>query len=140
MKYAEPNTQGSLIQFKGEYGNYINGKWIGPVDGQFFDAICPVTGKPYTKVPRSNAKDIELAIDAAHGAFEKWGRTSVTERSNILLKIADRLEANLEKLAVAETWGNGKPIRETLAADLPLAIDHFRYFGGVIRGEDSGMS
>src|SRR4051812_4359705 len=105
MKYLEPGTQGALVQFKGEYGNYIGGEWVGPVDGQFFDAICPVTGKPYTKVPRSNAKDVELALDAAHAAALSWGKTSVTERSNILLKIADRLEQNLEKLAVIETWG-----------------------------------
>ena len=140
MKYAEPNTTGSLVEFKGEYGNYIGGKWLGPASGQFFDAICPVNGKAYTKVARSNAKDIELALDAAHAAAPAWGRTSVTERSNILLKIADRIEKNLERLAVAETWGNGKAVRETLAADLPLTIDHFRYFAGVIRGEESGMS
>ena len=135
MKYAEPNTKGSLVEFKGEYGNYIGGKWVGPTDGKFFDAICPVNGKAYTKVPRSNAKDIELALDAAHAAAPAWGRTSATERSNLLLKIADRLEQNLEKLAVAETWGNGKAVRETLAADLPLTVDHFRYFAGVIRAE-----
>jgi len=140
MKYHEPGTQGALVQFKGEYGNYIGGERVGPVDGQFFDAICPITGKPYTKVPRSNAKDVELALDAAHAAAPAWGKTSVTERSNILLKIADRLEQNLEKLAVIETWGNGKPIRETLAADIPLLVDHFRYFGGVIRAEESGMA
>jgi aldehyde dehydrogenase len=140
MKYAEPGTSGSLVNFKPEYGNYIGGKWVGPVDGQFFDAVCPVNGKTYTKVPRSNAKDIELALDAAHEAAPAWGSVSVAERSNILLKMADRLEQNLEKFAVIETWGNGKPIRETLAADIPLAIDHFRYFAGVIRGEESGMA
>ncbi len=102
MKYAKPNTPGSLVEFKAEYGNYIGGKWVGPFDGQFFEAICPATGKPYTKVARSNEKDIEFALDAAHAAAPAWGKTSVTERSNILLKVADRLEQNLEKLAVAE--------------------------------------
>jgi len=140
MKYAKPNTPGSLIEFKAEYGNYIGGKWVGPFDGQFFEVACPVTGKAYTKVARSNEKDIEFALDAAHAAAPAWGATSVTERSNILLKVADRLEQNLEKLAVAECWGNGKPIRECLAADLPLTVDHFRYFAGVIRGEESGMA
>lgn len=140
MIYAKPNTLGSLVEFKSEYGNFIGGKWVGPTDGAFFDAICPVTGKAYTKVARSNAKDVELALDAAHTAAPAWGKTSVTERSNILLKIADRLEKNLERFAVIETWGNGKPIRETLAADLPLTIDHFRYFAGVIRAEESGMA
>lgn len=140
MKYQAPNTTHSLVQFKSEYGNFIGGEWLGPIDGLFFDAICPINGKPYTRVPRSNSKDIEMALDAAHSASAKWGKTSVTERSNILMKIADRIEQNLEKLAVAETWGNGKPIRETLAADLPLTVDHFRYFAGVIRAEESGMS
>jgi aldehyde dehydrogenase len=140
MKYSEPGTVGALLEFQPRYGNFIGGKWVGPVDGQFFDAICPVTGKSYTQVPRSNAKDIELALDAAHAAAPAWGHTSVAERSNILLKMADRLEKNLEKFAVAETWGNGKPIRETLAADLPLCVDHLRYFAGVIRSEESGLS
>jgi aldehyde dehydrogenase len=140
MKYLEPGNQGSLAQFKAEYGNFIGGKWVGPIDGKFFDVASPVTGKTYTKVPRSNEKDIDLALDAAHRAAPGWGRSSVTERSNILLKIADRLEQNLERFAVIETWGNGKPIRETLAADIPLAVDHFRYFAGVIRADESGMS
>lgn len=140
MKYHAPNTEQSLVRFKSEYGNFIGGEWLGPVDGQFFDAICPINGKPYSRVPRSNSKDVELALDAAHAAMPKWAKTSVTERSNILTKIADRIEQNLEKLAVAETWGNGKPIRETLAADLPLTVDHFRYFAGVLRAEESGMS
>ena len=140
MIYSNPNEKNALLQFKAEYGNYIGGKWIGPVDGHFFDVVTPVNGSTYTKVPRSNAKDIELAVDAAHAAFPNWSRTSVTERSNILLRIAERLEQNAEKLAVAETWGNGKPVRETLAADLPLTIDHFRYFAGVIRAEEGGMA
>jgi aldehyde dehydrogenase len=140
MKYIHPNLSGSLVQFKSQYENYIGGRWVEPRAGKYFEAICPVNGKPYTKVARSDHQDIELALDAAHGAADAWGRTSPTERSNILLKIADRLEKNLELLAVAETWGNGKPVRETLAADLPLTIDHFRYFAGVIRAEESGMA
>jgi aldehyde dehydrogenase len=140
MKYATPGTPEALVRFKEEYGNYIGGKWIGPVEGKFFDAISPINGKPYTKVPRSDFKDIELALDAAHAAFSSWGRTSPAERSQILLRIADRLEQNLEKFAVIETWGNGKPIRETLAADIPLCIDHFRYFASAIRSDESGLS
>src|SRR5262249_19845160 len=100
----------------------------------------PVTGLPYTDVPRSDAQDVERALDAAHAAFPKWSKASVTERSALLLKIADRIEQNLEKLAIVETWGNGKAVRETLAADLPLTIDPFRSFAGVIRGDDTGMS
>jgi aldehyde dehydrogenase len=140
MHYKDPGTPGSLVTFKPQYGNFINGEFVPPVDGQYFEAMCPVTGKPYTKVPRSNAKDIERALDAAHAAFETWGRTSVTERSNTLLRVADRIEKNLEMLAVVETWGNGKAVRETLNADLPLVIDHFRYFAGVIRGEEGSIS
>ncbi|TVL99857.1 MAG: aldehyde dehydrogenase [Candidatus Brocadia sp. WS118] len=140
MIYKEPNTQGSLVTFKSSYDNYIGGKWVAPVGGEYFEDISPVNGKSFTKVARSKKEDIELALDKAHEAKKQWGHTSVAERSNILLKIADRMEANLERLAVAETWENGKPVRETLAADLPLAIDHFRYFAGVIRAEESGMS
>jgi len=140
MKYIDPNLPGSKLTFKSEYMNFIGGAWVAPKSGRFFDVICPVNGKPYTKVARSDASDIELALDAAHAAAPAWGKTSVTERSNILLKIADRLEQNLEMMAIAETWGNGKPVRETLAADLPLAIDHFRYFAGVIRADEGGMA
>lgn len=140
MHYADPNTANSTLSFKSSYQNFIGGQWVEPVDGQYFSVISPVNGKIYTQVPRSNTNDIERALDAAHSASPSWANTSVTERSNCLLKIADRIEANLEMLAIAETWGNGKPIRETLAADLPLTIDHFRYFAGVIRGEESGMS
>lgn len=140
MIYKEPNTEGSLVVFKPSYGNYIGGKWVAPVGGEYFDDISPVNGKPFTKVARSGKEDIELALDKAHKAKDTWGNMSAAERSNILLKIADRMESSLEMLAVAETWENGKPVRETLAADLPLAIDHFRYFAGVIRAEESGMS
>ena len=138
--YAFPNTAGAKVNFKGRYDNYIGGQWTKPVKGQYFDNPTPVTGKVFTKVARSTEADIELALDAAHKAKVAWGKTSVTERSNILLKIADRIEENLEKLAVAETWENGKPIRETLNADLPLAIDHLRYFAGAIRAQEGGVS
>jgi aldehyde dehydrogenase len=140
MIYKEPNTEGSLVTFKSSYDNYIGGKWVKPFGGEYFDDISPINGKPFTKVARSKEEDIELALDKAHEAKDEWRSASITERSNILLKIADRMESSLEMLAVAETWENGKPVRETLAADLPLAIDHFRYFAGVIRAEESGMS
>ncbi len=126
--------------FKARYGNFIGGKWVEPRSGQYFDNITPVTGKVFTSIPRSNADDIEFALDAAHAAKDKWGKTSATERANILIKIADRIEANLELLAYAETWDNGKPIRETLNADIPLAADHFRYFAGAIRVQEGGIS
>ena len=140
MRYVDPNQAGSKVQFKAQYENFIDGKWVPPVKGQYFDNISPVDGKVFTKVPRSSAEDIELALDAAHKAKTAWNKTSPTTRSNLLLKIADRLEENLELLAVAETWENGKPIRETLAADIPLCIDHFRYFAGCLRAQEGGIS
>ncbi len=140
MRYANPNTEGSIVQFREVYDNYINGEWVAPIDGEYFENTSPVDGNVICKVARSKANDIEKALDVAHLAKESWGKTSVTERSNILLKIANRMEENLEKLAVAETYENGKPVRETLAADIPLAIDHFRYFAGVIRAQEGGIS
>lgn len=140
MVYAFPNTEGSIVQFKESYDNYIGGQWTPPVNGQYFDNITPVTGKVFTQVARSTAEDIELALDAAHAAKDTWGKTSVTERANILIKIADRMEQNLEKIAVAETWENGKAVRETLNADIPLAIDHLRYFAGAIRAQEGALS
>lgn len=140
MVYAFPNTEGSKVSFKDKYENYINGEWTPPVKGQYFDNVTPVTGKVFTQVARSTAEDIELALDAAHAAKDAWGKTSVAERSNILNKIANRIEENLETLAIAETWDNGKAVRETLNADLPLAIDHFRYFAGAIRAQEGGLS
>lgn len=131
---------GIKVPYKNKYENFIGGKWVAPVDGEYFDNISPVTGKVFCQVPRSNEKDINLALDAAHAAKAAWGKTSGTERSNILLKIADAMEANLEAIATAETIDNGKPIRETLAADIPLAIDHFRYFAGCIRAQEGGIS
>jgi aldehyde dehydrogenase len=140
MLYAQPGQPGALVTFKQRYENFIGGKWVPPVDGEYFENISPITGKPYCEVPRSKAADIELALDAAHAAKDAWGRTSVAERARILNKIADRMEENLEMLAVAETWENGKPIRETLAADIPLAIDHFRYFAGCIRAQEGTLA
>lgn len=140
MIYANPNTPGALINFKDTYDNFIGGQWVAPIEGQYFENITPVTGKVFCKVARSTAKDINLALDAAHKAKDAWGTTSVTERSIILNKIADRIEANLETIAVAETWDNGKAVRETLAADIPLTIDHFRYFAGAIRAQEGSSS
>jgi len=128
----------SLIQAK--YDNFIGGRWVAPVKGQYFDNISPVTGKRVCQVARGSAEDIELALDAAHKAKGAWGRTSTTERSNILNRIAQRIEDNLDMLALVETIDNGKPIRETTAADLPLAVDHFRYFAGCLRAQEGGIS
>ncbi|CAM4347163.1 aldehyde dehydrogenase family protein [Zobellia nedashkovskayae] len=127
-------------KFKDQYENYIGGKWVAPVKGEYFDNLSPVDGKVYTKIARSTAADIELAIDAAWEAAPEWNTSSATTRSNMLLKIADVMERNLETLARAETWDNGKAIRETTVADIPLAIDHFRYFAGVIRAEEGSVS
>lgn len=137
--YAAPGQAGSKAEFLPRYDHWINGEFVKPSSGQYFENVTPVTGQVFTEVARGNAEDVEKALDAAHVAFKTWGKTSVTERSNILLKIADRMEANLEALAVAETWENGKPVRETLAADLPLAIDHFRYFAGAIRAQEGSL-
>jgi len=140
MLYASPNTPDAKVQYKARYDNFIGGKWVAPLKGEYFDVITPISGKPYTKAARSGAEDVELALDAAHAAADAWGKTAPAERANILLKIADRLEANLELLAYAETVDNGKPIRETLAADIPLSVDHFRYFAGCLRAQEGGMS
>lgn len=136
MIYAAPGQEGSVVSFKPRYENFIGGEWIAPVSGRYFQNVSPVNNEVFCEIPRSSAEDIELALDAAHRARAAWGATSVTERSNILLKIADRIEQNLEMLAVAETWDNGKAVRETLAADVPLAADHFRYFAGCIRAQE----
>ncbi|TYS12664.1 aldehyde dehydrogenase family protein [Rossellomorea vietnamensis] len=139
MIYAQPNKEGSKVEFKSRYDNYIGGEWVVPVKGEYFENVSPVNGQSFCEVARSTSEDIELALDAAHEAKDAWGKTSVAERANILNKIADRLEENLEMLAVAETWDNGKPVRETLNADLPLAIDHFRYFAGCIRAQEGSI-
>lgn len=125
--------------YKAKYDNFIGGKWVAPTKGEYFDVVSPITGKNYTKAARSSAEDVELALDAAHKAADAWGKTSYTERSNILLKIADRIEANLELIATADTIDNGKPIRETINADIPLTIDHFRYFAAAIRTQEGSI-
>ncbi|HLS37576.1 MAG TPA: aldehyde dehydrogenase family protein [Sphingobacterium bovisgrunnientis] len=126
--------------FKERYDNYIGGKFVAPVQGKYFDNISPLDGKVFTQAAHSTKEDLELAVDAAEKAFQTWGKTSATERSIILNKIADRIEQNLEYIAAVETVDNGKAVRETLNADLPLAIDHFRYFAGVIRAEEGSLS
>ncbi len=139
MIYTQPGTPDAVVSFKERYDNYINGDWIAPVKGDYFTNITPVTGEGFCEIPRSTEEDISLALDAAHAAKDAWGKTSVTERSNILLKIADRIEENLEMLAVAETWDNGKAVRETLNADVPLCVDHFRYYAGCMRAQEGTM-
>lgn len=126
--------------FKLRYDNFIGGKFVAPVAGRYMDNVTPITGAKVCEVARSDQADIELALDAAHAAKEAWGKTSVAERSNVLLRIADRIEQNLDLIAAAETWDNGKPIRETTAADIPLAVDHFRYFAGTLRAQEGTMS
>ncbi|MBL8432572.1 MAG: aldehyde dehydrogenase [Dechloromonas sp.] len=140
MIYAFPGAAGATIEYGSRYDNFIGGRWVPPVKGQYFDVVTPITGQPYTQVARSTAEDIELALDAAHAAADRWGRTPAADRSNVLLKIADRIEANLERLAYAETVDNGKPMRETLNADIPLSADHFRYFAGALRAQEGGIS
>jgi aldehyde dehydrogenase len=125
--------------FAARYENFIGGQWVGPKAGRYFENISPINGQVVGEIARSDASDIEAALDAAHVAKDGWARTSATERALILNRIADRMEANLETLAIAETWDNGKPIRETLNADLPLAIDHFRYFAGAIRAQEGSI-
>ncbi|HJV70163.1 aldehyde dehydrogenase, partial [Ideonella sp.] len=136
MDMLEPGRFGFPVSFKKRYGNYINGQWVAPAGNEYFENITPVTGKAFCEIPRSTAADVERALDAAHAAKAAWGKTSTTERANILNRIADRMEQNLELLATAETWDNGKPIRETMAADLPLAVDHFRYFAACVRAQE----
>ncbi|MCI4676370.1 acetaldehyde dehydrogenase ExaC [Candidatus Mycolicibacterium alkanivorans] len=140
MSYARPGSEGSVVDFAPRYENFIGGKWVPPVEGRYFDNPSPVDGQTFCEVPRSSAADIDLALDAAHAAADKWARTSATERANILNKIADRIEEHLEELAVAETWDNGKAVRETLAADLPLTVDHFRYFAGAARAQEGSIA
>ncbi|MER7251022.1 aldehyde dehydrogenase [Kribbella sp. NPDC000426] len=138
--FAAPGQDGSPVTYKSRYEHYIGGEWVPPVKGQYFENPSPVTGETFTEIARGTADDVERALDAAHGAAPAWGRTSPAERANILNKIADRVEANLELLAVAESWDNGKAVRETLGADLPLVIDHFRYFAGALRAQEGSVS
>ncbi|HBQ78757.1 MAG TPA: aldehyde dehydrogenase, partial [Erwinia persicina] len=136
MRYAYPGSNESLITLQSQYGNYINGEFTPPVNGTWFTNTSPINGSVIGDFPRSDKDDVEKALDAAHAAADAWGKTSVQSRSLTLLNIADRLEQHLEMLAVNETWDNGKPVRETLAADLPLAVDHFRYFAGCLRAQE----
>ena len=138
--FPQPGSAESSVSVKSRYDNYIGGEWVPPVKGEYFENITPVTGKPFTEIARSNAEDIDKALDAAHAAKDAWGKTPAAARSVVLNKIADTIEANLQDLAIAETWENGKSVRETMAADLPLAVDHFRYFAGVIRAQEGGIS
>jgi len=138
--FQAPGRAGSLVQCKERYENFIGGRWVAPVDGEYRENLTPATGQPICEVAHSGAQDIELALDAAHAAKDAWGEASTTERSKVLNAVADAIEENLEMLAVAESWENGKPVRETLAADIPLAADHFRYFADVIRGEEGRIS
>ncbi|MFH8561467.1 aldehyde dehydrogenase family protein [Streptomyces sp. NPDC017988] len=139
-RYAAPGTEGAIVDFQSRYDHFIGGEYVAPARGQYFENPSPVNGQTFTEIARGTAEDVERALDAAHAAAPAWGRASVAERADVLRKIADRMEANLEQLAVAESWENGKPIRETLAADIPLAIDHFRYFAGVIRAQEGSLS
>ncbi|NHU84958.1 aldehyde dehydrogenase [Kocuria sp. JC486] len=138
--YAQPGQADSPATFKSRYEHFIGGKWVAPVKGEYFEDITPVTGKAFAEVARGTAEDIEAALDAAWAAAPSWNATTPAERAVLLNKIADRMEENLEAIAVAETWDNGKPVRETLAADIPLAIDHFRYFAGAIRAQEGRLS
>ncbi|QHT57748.1 aldehyde dehydrogenase family protein [Cellulomonas sp. H30R-01] len=138
--YAPPGQPGSLISYRDRYDHWIGGEFVAPASGRYFENPSPVTGRTFTEVGRGDADDVERALDAAHGASRAWGRTTATERAVILNKIADRMEQNLEMLAAAEAWENGKPVRETLAFDIPLAIDHFRYFAGAIRAQEGSIS
>ena len=138
--FPAPGSPGSPVSLKPRYENFIGGRWIAPAEGAYSDNPSPATGQPFCEVARSTPHDVDLALDAAHAAREAWGETSTTERAKVLNAIADAIEANLEMLAVAESWENGKPVRETLNADLPLAIDHFRYFAGAIRAEEGRIS
>ena len=138
--FARPGSAGALMSFESRYDNFIGGEWVAPAAGRYFENLTPVTGQPFCEVARSDAADVDKALDAAHGAAKAWGKTAPAERAAILNKIADRIDANRDSLALAEVWDNGKPIRETLAADIPLAADHFRYFAGAIRAQEGSLS
>ena len=138
--FAAPGEFDSPVELKSRYENFIGGRWVAPLRDEYSANLTPATGEPFTEVPRSSSEDVELALDAAHSAKDAWAEASTAERSRVLNKVADAIEENLEMLAVAESWENGKPVRETLAADIPLAADHFRYFASVIRGEEGSIS
>src|ERR1043165_342081 len=138
--YARPGADGALMSFDARYDNYIGGQWVAPTAGRYFENPTPITGQAFCEIARSDESDIEKALDAAHAAAPAWGKTTAAERAVILNKIADRIEENVESIAVAESWDNGKPVRETLNADIPLAVDHFRYFAGAIRAQEGSLS
>jgi aldehyde dehydrogenase len=135
-----PNQKDSKVEFRSRYQNFIGGEWTRPVREQYFENITPVTGRPFCEVARSTAEDVEKALDAAHGARIAWSKAAPTWRAQVLYRIADRIEQNMEKLAVAETWDTGKPIRETLSSDLPLVVDQLRYFAGCLRAQEGSLS
>jgi len=138
--YSQPGSADAVMSYESRYEHYIGGEWKAPAKGEYFENVTPITGQVFCEVGRGTAEDIEAALDAAWAAAPAWNATSAAERSLVLLRIADRMEENLEKLALAESWDNGKAIRETLNADIPLAIDHFRYFAGAIRAQEGGIS
>ena len=138
--YAAPGESGSLVELQDRYENFIGGKWIAPTTGEYRENVTPSTGEGFCEVAHSGAQDIELALDAAHAAKDEWAQRSPTDRAAVLNAVADAIEQNLEMLAVAESYENGKPVRETLAADIPLAIDHFRYFAAAVRAEEGRIS
>jgi len=138
--YARPGSAGAVMSYESRYENFIGGEWVAPVHGRYFENPTPVTGQIFCEVPRSDEADIEKALDAAHAAAPAWAKTAPAERAAILNKVADRIADNTAALAVAEVWDNGKPIRETLAADIPLAADHFRYFAAAIRAQEGSLS
>ncbi|MFJ2839206.1 aldehyde dehydrogenase family protein [Nocardia sp. NPDC087230] len=140
MIYGKPGSDTGIVSYAARYDNFIGGDWAAPIEGRYFDNTSPVDGETFCAVARSTAADIDMALEAAHRATDRWATTPVAERADILNKIADRIENSIEPLAVAETWDNGKPVRETLAADLPLAVDHFRYFAGVLRAQEGSIS
>ncbi|MET9297547.1 aldehyde dehydrogenase family protein [Streptomyces sp. NPDC003077] len=139
-RYASPGSADALMSYQSRYDHWIGGEYVAPVKGGYFENPTPVNGRPFTEIARGTAEDVDRALDAAHAAAPAWGRTSPAERALVLNRIADRMEEHLEQLAVAESWENGKPVRETLAADIPLAIDHFRYFAGAIRAQEGSLS
>ena len=140
MLFARPGTDGSLVEFARRYDNFVDGTWKPPVEGRYFDNPSPIDGQVFCEIARSTAADIDLALEAAHAAADRWGATPAADRALLLHRIADRIEADIPRLAVAETWDNGKPVREALAADLPLTVDHFRYFAGAIRAQEGSLS
>ena len=140
MIYQQPGQAGAVVNFKSRYQNFIGGEWREPVNGRYMENVSPVNGAVFCEVPRSDAQDVDLAVQAAQQAFVTWSKTAVADRANVMLRIADRIEQNIEMLAVAETWDNGKAVRETLAADIPLVVDHFRYFAGAIRAQEGSAA